>query len=112
MGRFMNPQEKMLGTAHRIAITTGSSTLTAVTGGTASFPEALAGIGLVREAGMSAAQQIRFKLGASASATTSAQWPAAGYGYIPLTKAKAESIRVISASGTIYATMLVFPSRK
>jgi len=101
---YIDPGHYVLRSAHRIKITTGSSLLTAVAGGTASFPS-LSALGMIRQSGYTG--QIHFKIGASAS-TSTPQWPSAGLFDMPMTKSLAESIRVISSSGDVYTTLLVF----
>jgi len=73
--------------------------------GSAMVPDGLAAFGIVREDGTTG--QIRCEMGATASATTSPEWPAAGVGTMTMTVADLKALRVISSSGTIYATLIV-----
>jgi hypothetical protein len=105
----------VVGYAHRVSIPTTSGGVTLLSLATAydatftAFPADTIRIGLVRE--YNTAGLIHFDLEGDAPTTSSPQWPSGEIASMPVTKATATAIKVISSSGTIAATLLVMVPR-
>lgn len=96
--------------AYRVAIDGTSRFLTALTNDTGAaiiFPDDLVRLALIPESGTTGA--VHFKIGGDASASTP-EWIASGID-MPLSKAVADTIKVIASTGTIYAALFVMTPR-